>query len=346
MKRVLPAFWLICFLLLPQPVRPQDASKESLLYLNVYFELQRLKTEKEEKLKRLEADIARVQQKLKETNALLAEIQRMKSTGTDKEKNEALMAEPHALNALRNAKEALDSLNRQKTELQMAIDRLNAEEKRLEDLRNKLGSGEGAGLVRDCQGDVKIVNTKIARESSCSSFMAINEGDFLITGANGRAKAVILDGRGECVLGPSSELVFKKRTHREETLELSKGKMYVHVEPRGHFLDRIKDLLQKKKEELEENLQELRIWYCEYRRKTTGKHCLVPKAILGVRGTKFSYEVTEEGTKLYVYEGTVEVSFPGKGQTFAVSEGFRAEIRPDGSLIQEGIGEAPKWWDE
>jgi len=344
-KGVITAVWLICLFLLPQTVCPQGASKGDLLYMSLYFELQRLKMEKEERLKKLQGDIARVEQRLKETNALLAEIQRIKNTGTDKEKNEALMAEPHALSALRSAREALDSLNRQRLELQMAIDRLKVEEERLNDLHKKLESREAIGLVRDCKGTVKIVNAKTRSESNCSSFSALKEGDSLITGPDGRAKAVILDGRGEFTLGPNSELVLRKKTPEEETLELSKGKVYFQVEPREGFLERIKDLLRSKKEEIEEALKELRIWYCGYR-MNIGKPCLVPQAILGVRGTKFSYEVTEVGAKLSVYEGTVEVYYPGQNQTFVVSEGFTAEIKPDTCLLQEGIEEETKGWTD
>lgn len=343
MKKGLPVLWLVLFLFFPQPVLPQDRPSENLLYLSVYLRLQRLKTEKEERLKRLESDITRVQEKLKETNALLAEIQRIKSIGTDREKNEALTAEPYALNALRSAKEALDSLSRQKSELQMALERLRAEETRLSGLHDRLRSGQVAGLLRSCEGHVRIANAKTGSEGRCSPLTPLGEGDTLITGPDGRAKAVILDGRGELVLGPNSELAFKKRTTTEETLDLLRGKMYVQVEAREKFLKSIKELLEKKKEEIEGKVRELRIWYCDYLRRTTGRECLVPQAILGVRGTRFSYDTTEEVPSLYVYEGTVEVFYPERKEAFEVSEGHMAKISPDGILVQR-TAEADQWW--
>ncbi|MCX7857955.1 MAG: hypothetical protein N2513_08285 [Deltaproteobacteria bacterium] len=108
MKRLTFFAAIIASLWAPCTFFAKDNSSKHGLCVSVYFDIEKLKMDKEEKLRKLEMDIARNEHLIKEANQLLAEIKRAKSHGTEKERKDITVSEPFAQKALMSTKETPD----------------------------------------------------------------------------------------------------------------------------------------------------------------------------------------------------------------------------------------------
>ncbi|MCS7164318.1 MAG: hypothetical protein NZ845_04900 [Thermodesulfovibrio sp.] len=353
-SKIFSIIMILASVLFPEILYSQQDSKAYGVWLSVYFDIQNLKMKLKERIKEIDLKIASNQKNIEELNKLLADIQKTKITGTEKQKKDASLAEPIAQQALAKAKETQRILKNQKLELLMELNRINMEEQKLKDLYETLISPKTVGVIRNCSGDVRILKNN--QYSYCSLYSTLNEGDMIITGSDGKADITMLDGRGKLTVEPNSRYIITKNTTEEEIGELVKGKMHVNIENSEKHSNKIKEILNSYKEDLktikdwtEEKIEKIKreardkrkkfsIWLCEFFHK--GRVCGpegptgAPWIAIGARGTEFTYEIDENKAKLSVLEGEVEVTITKNKQTFIIPGGFEAIIKPDGTVTR------------
>jgi hypothetical protein len=267
--------------------------------------------------------------------------------GTEKQKEDAQKAKPVAEKALMLARQTQKKLKEQKMEYEWRMTRLKEEERSLKDSYSKMASNNNvAGLVKECSGTVKIMNLQTKKlEDACYSNMPINDGDKITTSSDGRIELKILDGRGNFIVGPDSEVIVKKKSADEEGVEFIQGKVYTKVDKSDEYLQKAKDYIERYKEDLktikgwtEEKMKEYGLKGYRYSIKTIG-------AVLGIRGTEFTVETNKTGfTKISVIEGSVEVSLTGKNEVTEIPEGYEAIIIGE-TLTKRKIERLEKWWE-
>ena len=344
MKRML--LILVLFLILPNLSLAQNVTSGDKLWLSAYFDLQKEKMKVEERIKEIDLKIAQNEQEIRQINELLAKIQRTLIIGTEKQKEDAQKAKPIAEKALMQAKETQKKLKEQKMEYEWLMSRLNEEERSLKDLYSKMASNNNvAGLVKECSGTVRIVNSQTKKlEDACYSYMPINDGDKITTSSDGRIELKILDGRGNFIIGPNSEVIVKKKSADEEGVEFIQGKVYTKVDKSDEYLQKFKGYIESYKEDLktikgwvEEKMKEYGLKGHQYSIKTI-------TAVFGIRGTEFTVETNKTGfTKISVIEGSVEVSLIGKNEVTEIPEGYEAIINGE-TLTKRKIEKLEKWW--
>jgi len=249
----------------------------------MYFEIQKDKMGLEERSKVLDLLIAKNEQTIRETNELLAKIQKAKLSGDEKQRFNAMQAEQLANQGLSRAKVTQKNLQKQQLELQMAMQRLNEVEQRLRDSYLKIDSMlKPSGFVKECSGGVKIMNQQTKRlEDACSAYTPLQEEDVITASSDGRVEFKILDGRGNFILGPNSTIVVKKDTPEEQAIGLVDGKVHIQVEKPEKYSNKMKELIEVYKQDLktikgwtDEKIEEMKkmiaeerrrfiIWYCE-----------------------------------------------------------------------------------
>ena len=268
--------------------------------------------------------------------------------GTEKQKEDAQKAKPVAEKALMQAKETQKKLKDQKMEYEWLMTRLNEKERSLKDSYSKMASSNNnvVGLVKECSGTVKIMNLQTKKlENACHSFMPINDGDKITTSSDGKIELKILDGRGNFIVGPDSEVIVKKKSADEEGVEFIQGKVYTKVDKSDEYLQKVKDYIERYKEDLktikgwtEEKMKEYGLKGHRYSIKTI-------TAVLGIRGTEFTVETNKTRfTKISVIEGSVEVSLTGKNEVTEIPEGYEAIINGE-ILTKRKIEKLEKWWE-
>jgi hypothetical protein len=339
---------LALFLILPNLSLAQSFTSGDKLWLSAYFDLQNEKMKVEERIKEIDLKIAQNEQEIWQINELLVKIQRTLIIGTEKQKEDAQKAKPVAEKALMQAKETQKKLKDQKMEYEWLMTRLNEKERSLKDSYSKMASSNNnvVGLVKECSGTVKIMNLQTKKlENACHSFMPINDGDKITTSSDGKIELKILDGRGNFIVGPDSEVIVKKKSADEEGVEFIQGKVYTKVDKSDEYLQKVKDYIERYKEDLktikgwtEEKMKEYGLKGHRYSIKTI-------TAVLGIRGTEFTVETNKTGfTKISVIEGSVEVSLTGKNEVTEIPEGYEAIINGE-ILTKRKIEKLEKWWE-
>jgi hypothetical protein len=346
MKRML--LILALFLILLNLSLAQSFTSGDKLWLSAYFDLQNEKMKVEERIKEIDLKIAQNEQEIWQINELLVKIQRTLIIGTEKQKEDAQKAKPVAEKALMQAKETQKKLKDQKMEYEWLMTRLNEKERSLKDSYSKMASSNNnvVGLVKECSGTVKIMNLQTKKlENACHSFMPINDGDKITTSSDGKIELKILDGRGNFIVGPDSEVIVKKKSADEEGVEFIQGKVYTKVDKSDEYLQKVKDYIERYKEDLktikgwtEEKMKEYGLKGHRYSIKTI-------TAVLGIRGTEFTVETNKTRfTKISVIEGSVEVSLTGKNEVTEIPEGYEAIINGE-TLTKRKIEKLEKWWE-
>jgi len=311
----------------------------------------------EERIKEIDLKIAQNEQEIWQINELLAKIQGTLIMGTEKQKEDAQKAKPVAEKALMQAKETQKKLKDQKMEYEWLMSRLNEEERSLKDSYSKMESNNNvAGLVKECSGTVRIMNLRTKKlEDACHSFMPINDGDKITTSSDGRIELKILDGRGNFIVGPNSEVIVKKKSADEEGVEFIQGKVYTKVDKSDEYLQKVKDYIERYKEDLktikgwtEEKLKKFGIEMCIL--LWGHSHCHSrPEWVIGIRGTEFTIEREGANTvKISVKEGIVEVTHNvnnSKNESYEIPEGYEAIITGE-TLTKRKIEKLEKWWEK
>jgi len=351
MKRML--LILVLLLILPNLSSAQNVTSGDKLWLSAYFDLQKEKMRVEERIKEIDLKIAQNEQEIRQINELLAKIQRTLIIGTEKQKEDAQKAKPVAEKALMQAKETQKKLKDQKMEYEWLMTRVKEKERELKDSYSKMASNNNvAGLVKECSGTVKIMNLQTKKlEDACYSNMPINDGDKITTSSDGRIELKILDGKGNFIVGPNSEVIVKKNSE-EEGVEFIQGKVYTKVDKSDEYLQKVKDYIQNYKEDLktikgwaEEKIKEYEKELKIYMKKGF-RYCI--KTIIAcacVRGTEFTVETNKtDFTKISVIEGSVEVSLTGKNEVTEIPEGYEAIINGE-TLTKRKIEKLEKWWE-
>jgi hypothetical protein len=346
MKRML--LILVLFLILPNLSLTQNVTSGDKLWLSAYFDLQKEKMKVEERIKEIDLKIAQNEQEIRQINELLAKIQRTLIIGTDKQKEDAQKAKPIAEKALTLAKESQKKLKEQKMEYEWFMTRLNEKERSLKDSYSKMASNNNvAGLVKECSGTVKIMNLQTKKlEDACHSNLPINDGDKITTSSDGKIELKILDGRGNFIIGPNSEVIVKKKSAEDEGVEFIQGKIYIKVDKLEEYLQKVKDYIERYKEDLktikgwtEEKMKEYGLKGYRYSIKTIS-------AVCGVRGTEFTMETNKtDFTKISVIEGNIEVNLTGKNEVTEIPEGYEAIITGQ-TLIKRKIENIERWWEK
>ena len=354
MKRML--LILVLFLILPNLSLAQNVTSGDKLWLSAYFDLQKEKMKVEERIKEIDLKIAQNEQEIRQINELLAKIQRTLIIGTEKQKEDAQKAKPVAEKALMQAKETQKKLKDQKMEYEWLMSRLNEEERSLKDSYSKMASNNNiVGLVKECLGTVKIMNLQTKKlEDACHSFMPINDRDEITTSSDGRIELKILDGRGNFIVGPNSEVIVKKKSVDEEGVEFIQGKVYTKVDKSDEYLQKVKGYIESYKEDL----KTIKGWTEEKLKKFGVEMCLLvwgpnhcrsrPEWVIGIRGTEFTIERGGENTiKISVMEGIVEVTHNinnSKSESYEIPEGYEAIINGE-TLTKRKIEKLEKWWE-
>jgi uncharacterized coiled-coil protein SlyX len=344
---------LALFLILPNLSSAQSLTSGDKLWLSVYFDLQNEKMKVEERIKEIDLKIAQNEQEIRQINELLAKIQETLIIGTEKQKEDAQKAKPVAEKALMQAKETQKKLKDQKMKYGWLMSRLNEEERSLKDLYSKMASNNNiAGLVKECSGTVKIMNLQTKKlEDACHSFMPINDRDEITTSSDGRIELKILDGRGNFIVGPDSEVIVKKKSVDEEGVEFIQGKVYTKVDKSDEYLQKVNGYIERYKEDLktikgwaEEKIKEYEKELKIYMKKGF-RYCIKTiTACACVRGTEFIVETNKTGlTKIFVNEGSVEVNLAGKNEITEIPEGNEAIIIGE-TLTKRKIEKLEKWW--
>lgn len=347
-------FWI-------EPAFSQEFTKGHSLWMSMYFEIQKDKQNLEKRLEELKIQISNNEQIIRETNALLAEIQKAKISGDEKQRLNAMDAEKIANMTLKRAKETQEKLRTMRTELKMGLDRLQSVETRLNNLMTSMDNY--SGFIKECS-DAKIMNLQKKRiEDACTSYTPIQEGDILTTSSDGRVELKILDGRGNIIIGPNSTIVIGKENPEEQIFQLNKGKAYIQVEKSVEYSNKIKKFIEDYKQNLntikewtDEKIEEIKkkiveerknieIWLMknneEYNVKT-------PYAVIGARGTEFTLDKDGEYIgNLSVIEGEVEITFIQNNKKFVIPEGYTAIVDLKNSNVkQEKIKVIDGWWQK
>ncbi len=300
----------------------QEPSPNVGLCMSIYFEIEKLKMKYEESVKKIDSEIVKAEENIKEANRLLAEIQKAKVYGTDKEKKDAIQAEPLANKALIKAKETKRILLLRRLEYLMELERLNTEEEKLSELCKKISSTKVGGLSRSCFGDVRI--SRDNEVNQCTVYSIIHEGERITTGSNGRAEIVLLNGRGRVILENDTSFIIRESGKDDQIVELIDGRIKVDIEESGSFMRRMKDWGEQK-------LKELKVWICrKYRR---GEGCAVtPWAVIGPRGTSFIIDRKGDyEASIKVLEGSVEIDILD-GKKTVLEARSEAVLYSDGTL--------------
>lgn len=316
------------------------------LCVSIYFDIQNLKRENQERLKLIEMEIQKNAKDISDIKRLLAEIQKAKTYGSEKQRRDAIDAEIFAQKAFQQLKERDILLRKQKTDIEMSLNFLKNDEDRLDDLCNKLVSMKSGGLVKKCSGTVKVINGE-GQERSCSNYMILREGDTIYTGSDGSADLYIVGGRGTLNLSPNTRVSVLKETPNADIIEVIKGKTEFAIEKIEDFRKKTMEWWKRYKEDIRaiqdwtknDAEKELKVWICK--KGIVKDSCFTPYINIGVRGTIFRVEKTENHeVNIYVLEGVVDatINLGTEKKVIKVKEGNKLIIIPDGTvtLIEKG----------
>ncbi|MCS7281128.1 MAG: FecR family protein [Desulfobacterota bacterium] len=308
-----------------------------------------MKTRVKEKIREVDLKIAKNEENLKEVTKLLADIQKAKATGTEEQKKNAMLAEPLAQKSYLTAKETQKKLSTQRMELLMELERLNIEERRLKSDYETIISQKTVGVVKNCSGEVKVINVNDKSSAQCKIYSTFREGDMIITGRDGRAEIVFLEGRGKLKLEPDTSFIITKDDPSEEIFEFLKGKIHVQIENQKRYLEKLERIIDEYKEDLrtikgwmeekigKEEQKRFYIWVCEFFHPgyvCTPSGPISPYATFGARGTEFICEADGSKLRLLVFQGEVEVTITKTNETLIIPKGTEALIEPSGRITQ------------
>lgn len=334
MFRTSPVFVFLFVILLSTRVVGDDKGSRYGLCMSMYFDVEKEKMKLEAELSNIETNLRETEQLLKSTKRLLADIERAKTYGTEKEIKDAELAEPFAKKALSDIQLTRKKLEEQRLTNLALLNRLEEEEKNLSEVCKKLVSEKSEGIIRQCSGDVRIIN-KEQHERTCSQYSILREGDEITTGRDGSAVFHLLNGRGRIVIKPNTMMRVGEDIEEDQILEFKKGEARFDIEKAKTYEERIKVWSEKYSKEYKEDMERfeqfkkqklkgLKLYLCEIIRPG---RCHYPQAILGVRGTSFVISRIEGNkVKIVVNEGAVEVNIVNSKEPCLIEQGKEAII--------------------
>lgn len=308
------------------------------LWLSTYFELQEYKMELEQEIKKIDLKIAQNEQRIRELNELLAKIQKAMIIGSEEQKHNAQKAKTKAEEALTLSEENRKKFKEEKMKYEWLITMIKEQEKKLQELQAKIEANNNiAGLIKECSGTVKIVDSRGKElKDACSFGAQINDGATITTSSDGKVELKILSGQGNFILGLNSKVKVTKTSPNEDNFELIQGETRVKIEKTNEYSNKLKRYLESYIEDLrivknwtEEKIKEYqkeleKLFSYRGNQKFNIKTIT---AVAGVRGTEFVMSVDESGiTKVYVIDGEVEVTHIAENKTYSVTQGYKAII--------------------
>lgn len=328
--------------------------------LGVWFKAQALTEKALSEIRKIELEIGRNEETRRKTEQVLALSQQ-------KGNKKAEMIAREALSKVQIARS-----KNEETKKKWEFSRLHAT-RSLGTIENHLSHKPAfqapiKGFITNYRGRVEILKANGEKPSPDQGFL--EAGDKVLT-LDGSAEIQALDGRAVAKIGPYSEFSMEKDSPQEQVVELLKGKVYLSVEKVDDYVQKLKKkvdqyqtdsqtITQWLQEQGEENIEKMKEGY---RRKMMQlqatkygckgydfenkrlKGCII--AVCAVRSTQLTSEVLNNNRILiHVLEGIVDLTLPDFNKTVSLTTGVRAVIDPDGTIHQEKVENAERWWEE
>ena len=310
------------------------------------------------KIEQVSAEIVRYQNRIVKSRNTIANSTTIQKKARETGNKEA---ERVATEAMANSEKTIKECNNFIVALKEKRSRYQSS---LSSILRAMNSGTGqeanpAGTVLGYTGTVNIRNASGAESSlTGSSSFVFGQGDEISTSSDGSVSLNYLEGRGSLTVGPGSQVRMTKDKDSTDVLEVIKGKVYSGVLKADEYEKKMMDLYQKfsadsllksvepyKSYTYEQWVGFVRARALRYSRKFEVR---TPSAVLAVRGTKFTVEVTDDNTtELRVIEGRVEYINPGTSGNIMVESGQVCRInKNEGLPVTQPVDtlNINKWW--
>jgi hypothetical protein len=349
MPKMLLILWLLLFpSFASAAVIDSPPAGSRLLLLSAYAQARQMGDRAAKEIARLDAEIAKNQASMNRSETII-------SLARQRADADARKAEAVARQALENAAQAKRWNESARRKWELARERAATT---LAAIRGRFAGGAGAatgipGLLTARSGQVRVLKADGREAAAEGGFL--QQGDRLLI-EEGRAELNVLDGRGNVVIGPGTEIELAEDSPTEQVLGQLGGRIHVAVEKSGEFMRRMSAWLAEFGEDARTmagaDLAEIELALKRYKRKielryrgyrTTSKITIV----IGVRGTKFSAEAMSDGSlAVTVLDGMVDLGILELERTVTVSAGEQAIVDRNGTIRVERTSRMDAWWEE
>jgi hypothetical protein len=316
--------------------------------LGAYFKARQVKEAAEKAIAELEAEIRR-NREVADRSRKLMELAAQRSD------DNARRAEQIAAQALRLAEE---SLARNEKTLAEWRGRKSWAEKSMAELMRLIKEGpipqsSSISLASSLGGRARVIKpdgTSLDLGSDSPGFLS--PGDVIKT-AEGTAELQSLGGRATTQLDRDSELAVMDETCEAQSFELVRGRLHGMVDKVDSFLSCLKQGFEDYREDLgaikdyfsddelkAEVNKRLDFWF---RWRTLTK----VTAAIAVRGTEYLIQrYPDNSVEVWVLDGEVELTFPGKSDTLTIKAGYRCSFNENGQSAPVPFDTVERWWEK
>lgn len=323
--------------------------------LGAYFKARQVNETAEKAITELEAEIRR-NRDVADRSRKLMELAAQRSD------DNARRAEQIAAQALRLAEE---SLARNGKTLAEWRDRKSWAEKSMVELmrlikEGPVSPGAPTSLASSHGGRARVIKpegTSLDLESGSPGFLS--PGDVIKT-SEGTAELQALGGRATTQLDRDSELAVMDETGEAQNFELVRGRLHGLVDKVDSFLSRLKQGFEDYSEDLgtikdyfsddelnAEVNKRLDIWFRWAKGDIIRAESIKVIAVVAVRGTEYLIQrYPENSVEVWVLDGEVELTYPGKSEPILVKAGYRCSFNENGPSALVAFEKVERWWEK
>lgn len=322
--------------------------------LGAYFKARQLKDVAEKAIAELEAEIGR-------NRDVAARSRKLMELAAQRSDDNARRAEQIAAQALRLAEESL--ARNEKTLAEWRVRKSWAEKSMAELMRlikeGPISQSLPVSLTSSLGGRARVIKpdgASLDLESDSPGFLL--PGDVIKT-SEGMAELQALGGRATTRLDRNSELSLMDETGEAQRFELVRGRLHGVVDKVDSFLSRLKQGFEDYREDLgtikeyftDDELKaavnrRIDIWLRWKKGDIIAADSIKVTAVLGIRGTEYLIQHSpDNGAEVWVLDGEVELTFPGKSESLIIRAGYRCSFNEDGPSAPAPFDTVERWWE-
>lgn len=329
--------------------------KRNPFLLGAYFKTRQLKDVAEKTIAELEAEIRR-NRDVADRSRKLMELAAQRSD------DNARRAEQIAANALRVAEESL--ARNEKTLAEWRVRKSWAENSMAELMRlikeGLISQGLPISLASSLSGRARVIKPDgFSLDLGSDSPGFLSPGHIIKT-SEGIAELQSLGGRATTQLDRDSELAVMDETDEAQSFELVRGRLHGVVDKVDSFLSRLKQGFEDYREDLgtikdyfsddelkAEVNKRLDFWFRWAKGDINRPESIKVTAVLGIRGTEYLIQrYPDNSVEVWVLDGEVELTFPGKSESLLVKTGYRCSFNENGPSAPVPFDTVERWWEK
>lgn len=322
--------------------------------LGAYFKARQVNEAAEKAITELEAEIRR-------NRDVAARSRKLMELAAQRSDDNARRAEQIAAQALRVAEESL--ARNEKTLAEWRVRKSWAEKSMAELMRlikeGPISQSSPISLASSLGGRALVIKpdgTSLDLGSDSPGFLSPGH---IIKTSEGTAELQSLGGRATTQLDRDSELAVMDEAGEAQSFELVRGRLHGVVDKVDSFLSRLKQGFEDYREDLgtikdyfsddelnAEVNKRLDLWFRWAKGDIIRADSIKVIAVVAVRGTEYLIQrYPDQSAEVWVLDGEVELTFPGKSEPIMIKAGYRCSFNEDGPSAPAPFDTVERWWE-